>query len=457
VVFCTNCGTQLQDGAKFCPSCGTAAGGAAPAPIPAVEKVGNIHKCPACGAEVPSMTATCPSCGHEFSDVRIADSIKEFFNRIVEMDSRPRSKRENTFKIKIALFFGLVVVLAAAGFFIYDFEGSLEMYQVIIGIATIVIVALILFLPRAHFTDEDNAKKTLIENFPIPNSKEDLIEFLILASSKVVPANGFSNAAVLQREWNKIWAIKCGQVYTKADIAFAGDEKSVSTVKNIREKTEKPIRQAKKQALLTAAAAAIAVITLGIAVFMNTSSAVVKLPDPKTWEPDKVELAGSFFKHFKVAGNGVTLTPNPDIPSGASGPQVILTMEVECVSPFAPELDKKLAETKKSKGWEEGDNCTYTLLDPHLNIDPFQSRDIQEDVISSMTDMKEGDTKAIRVVVYGVDFISSSSEREKKEAVIRLMEQSSLIIESAIEYQITNRTKTAKEGTSFDTWTTVVF
>jgi hypothetical protein len=448
----------MEDGAKFCPSCGTPAGGAVSVTAkPAVEKAGNIRKCPACGAEVPSMTATCPSCGHEFSNVGIADSIKEFFNRIVEMDSRPRSKRENTFKIKIALFFGLVVVLAAAGFFIYDFEGSLEMYQVIIGIATIVIVALILFLPRAHFTDEDNAKKTLIENFPIPNSKEDLIEFLILASSKVVPANGFSNAAVLQREWNKIWAIKCRQVYTKADIAFAGDEKSVSTVKNIREKTEKPIRQAKKQALLTVAATAIAVITLGIAVFMNISSAVVKLPDPKTWEPDKVELAGSFFKHFKVAGNGVTLTPNPDIPSRAYGPEVILTMEVECVSPFALELDKKLAETRKSKGWEEEDNCTYTLLeDSHLNIDPFQSRDIQKDVISSMTDMKEGDTKAIRVVVY-VPYFSSSSKREKKETVIRLMEQSSLIIESAVRYQITNRTKTAKEGTSFDTWTTVVF
>ena len=35
MVFCTNCGTNLPAGAKFCPSCGTAvAAAAAPAPVP---------------------------------------------------------------------------------------------------------------------------------------------------------------------------------------------------------------------------------------------------------------------------------------------------------------------------------------------------------------------------------------------------------------------------------------
>lgn len=52
--FCSNCGTKLEDSAKFCPSCGTPAGGGTPtAPsAQATEKVGNIHKCPSCGVAV---------------------------------------------------------------------------------------------------------------------------------------------------------------------------------------------------------------------------------------------------------------------------------------------------------------------------------------------------------------------------------------------------------------------
>ena len=50
---CTNCGTKLQDGAKFCPSCGTAV----------AEKPAKITNCTNCGAKLQDGAKFCPSCG----------------------------------------------------------------------------------------------------------------------------------------------------------------------------------------------------------------------------------------------------------------------------------------------------------------------------------------------------------------------------------------------------------
>jgi uncharacterized membrane protein YvbJ len=122
VAFCANCGTKMGDGVKFCPSCGTRAagggdaGGAAPAK-PAKEKVGNIRKCPACGAEVESFQSRCANCGHEFNQAEVASSVKEFSNKILELELRPRPPvtLDKAHFIRGAIFMVLFIVLLAAG------------------------------------------------------------------------------------------------------------------------------------------------------------------------------------------------------------------------------------------------------------------------------------------------------------------------------------------------------
>ncbi len=47
-MFCPNCGTQIQDGSKFCASCGKPVGQAG---------------CPSCGAELKAGANFCPNCG----------------------------------------------------------------------------------------------------------------------------------------------------------------------------------------------------------------------------------------------------------------------------------------------------------------------------------------------------------------------------------------------------------
>ena len=181
--FCANCGTQLG-GAKFCPSCGTPAGGVASpqppqsstvppslqaafaSPQPATAKVGNIRKCPACGAQVPSMTAVCPDCGHEFSNVQAASSVQAFFEKLDALEQQALDAEMNEPRKN---------VLAA----MFDYS--------------------------SYSRNEAIAKKkvALIAGFPIPNSKEEILEFLILASSRVIKVSFYGNQDVFNEKKNQ--------------------------------------------------------------------------------------------------------------------------------------------------------------------------------------------------------------------------------------------------------------
>lgn len=55
----------------------------------------------------------------------------------------------------------------------------------------------------------------MIRNFPIPNTKEDIIEFMILASSNILGED--------ERDIYEAWLAKFEQAYQKALILFAGD------------------------------------------------------------------------------------------------------------------------------------------------------------------------------------------------------------------------------------------
>ena len=59
MITCPTCGTQLEDGAKFCLECGT--------PIP------QTKKCIKCGFELPLSAKFCPECGDPINE---EDEIK---------------------------------------------------------------------------------------------------------------------------------------------------------------------------------------------------------------------------------------------------------------------------------------------------------------------------------------------------------------------------------------------
>jgi len=216
MAFCVKCGNQLAENAKFCTKCGTPTGVAAPqqavpqqAAPPATEKVGNIRKCPACGAEVPAMAAICPTCGHEFSNVQASGTVREFFEKLDIIDQQVFEK-EAAKEAKGPLGGAVGAML-----------GVNEMANMFGGVSA-----------------GEKRKMAFIESFPIPNSKEDILEFLIIATSRIkeIPKMIGFGAKATQSEINAVkrmneaWASKCQQVYNKAKIGFGTDKDSMSKV-----------------------------------------------------------------------------------------------------------------------------------------------------------------------------------------------------------------------------------
>ena len=65
-------------------------------------------------------------------------------------------------------------------------------------------------------SQNESEKASYIRNYPIPNSKEDILEFMILASSNI---NGESNITVFEA-----WSAKLEQAYQKAKMVFQSKE-----------------------------------------------------------------------------------------------------------------------------------------------------------------------------------------------------------------------------------------
>lgn len=77
-------------------------------------------------------------------------------------------------------------------------------------------------------------KAEIIKNFPIPNTKEDITEFLILASSNI-------NGNLHKEEFNA-WISKIEQCYQKAKISFNQDNE-IGKIQDIYQETQKSIRK----------------------------------------------------------------------------------------------------------------------------------------------------------------------------------------------------------------------
>lgn len=60
---------------------------------PAKQKLGNIVTCPACGAHIPGGNAVCPECGHVFNNVEANSSVTRL-NKLLEEVEEKYSKKE---------------------------------------------------------------------------------------------------------------------------------------------------------------------------------------------------------------------------------------------------------------------------------------------------------------------------------------------------------------------------
>jgi len=181
MAFCTECGKSIADGAKFCDNCGAAVTTRNFESTNQRKTVyeGEVHKCPNCGETLKSFNANCPACGYELRSAKSTDSVGELTLRLEQIEStrvveKPRSIYKAAYSESIV-------------------------------------------------SKTDEQKATLIRTFPIPNTKEDLFEFIILAKSNVdsdLYVNDIHNSA---RVVSDAWKSKFEQAYQKAKLTFGTD------------------------------------------------------------------------------------------------------------------------------------------------------------------------------------------------------------------------------------------
>lgn len=207
MAFCTNCGKELSADAKFCANCGTAT------EIPDNSKRktvydGELHKCPNCGEVLKSFEINCPACGYELRSVKVSNAVKEFASKLEAIESKREYEKPR----------GLFARAEA--------------------------------LQRV--TKADEQKISLIKSFAVPNSKEDILEFMILATSSInlnAYDNTSGNVTKSDKELNTAWLAKVEQVFEKARRSYSNDN-TFGEIEYLYNKCQEAIKQKKKKVFI---------------------------------------------------------------------------------------------------------------------------------------------------------------------------------------------------------------
>ena len=183
MAFCSNCGKQLVDGAKFCSSCGAAVVRSTEESTAKRKTVyeGELHKCPNCGELLDSFVTICPTCGYEIRGAKAANSVRELAAKLEQIEAQTMEMPELKQSLMRTVFGRDFHDKEAIEKAKRDFEGQ-----------------------------KDHQKENLISNYSIPNTKEDIYEFFILAMSNI-EVGGYCKDA---------WLSKLEQAYQKAILVF---------------------------------------------------------------------------------------------------------------------------------------------------------------------------------------------------------------------------------------------
>lgn len=227
--FCPYCGTKLDEGARFCKNCGEALfsneqesrKSTREQPLeenPTERKTvyeGYIHKCPRCGEPLNAFLSVCPACGHEIRDVKSPTAVREFALKLEAISAQKMPTFEEK-KSVMKMVFGR------------DFKEENEAGEA---------------LSRFESQKRDE-KASLIINFSVPNTKEDILEFMILAASNIDVKRGLDDVVT------KAWISKLEQVYQRAEITLKGHPDFVQ-IKTIYDRKMQELKNKKIKGVLS--------------------------------------------------------------------------------------------------------------------------------------------------------------------------------------------------------------
>ncbi len=207
--YCVNCGVLIVEGAKYCQKCG--------APVSSRgssfdkrthEFAGKVYKCPNCGEILKSFETNCPSCGLELRGTKATRSVREFALKLEAIEA----KREHE---------------SPRGLF-----GQALAYQ--------------------QISKTDAQKISLIKNFSVPNTKEDILEFMILATSNIdtTISGSINPPSAGEKALSQAWCAKIKQVYAKAKNSY-GNESDFLRIQELYESFRLDINGQKKKKVVS--------------------------------------------------------------------------------------------------------------------------------------------------------------------------------------------------------------
>ncbi len=231
MAFCRHCGHALAAGDSFCSGCGKAVDDSSTDEGRKSTYDGEIHKCPSCGEILESFVSNCPTCGFELRGVKVSSPVQELLEKLEELEEkRTEIKSEGLFGAKN-------------------------------------------YKRKSHAINQQ--KINLIRNFPIPNTKEDIMEFMILAASNM--------KAAWKAEESDIgiataWKAKFIQAYNKAKICLNASD--FACIQEIYDGIMiKPKKKALKITFISIGSTILVVLFIILMIFINDLKDIEKNPN----------------------------------------------------------------------------------------------------------------------------------------------------------------------------------
>ena len=169
---------------------------------PPSQKECDIKKCPSCGAQVQSFSTKCNDCSHEFRNIDSSNSIKQLISKLELAEKSAKNSSQSG-----GILGGLLAIV--------DSDTAIE---------------------RKVF----EAKANIISTYPIPNSKEDILEFLTLSVAQInsiqigtlIRLAGTSGTFGYKIKYKNSWVSVANSVIMKARFSMKEDKATLAEIEH---------------------------------------------------------------------------------------------------------------------------------------------------------------------------------------------------------------------------------